>query len=479
MMHAVSYSREIAAKLPEYISSLEDEISRLEERKEIRWMRKRMQEINAAEFENRRSRGEKNKLIDHVFKLRNATLVQRMSKFRRKLVQRFIEKATFQCEDIINTAFAKCREWFNKKLTDCLLGFPLNPICTAYTLDAVCNVMKMIDFREYHCNSDATDIDKYAEAYGAKIDEAQNLTERLVNSFKLNVQFKARFPFRFPKLISLAQLKSSVAQAFSVLRGFFATISTIFTVISVMMIIYFFIVIISLVEIDKQFYYMLSLVRKYSGVVVSQKGFHDIKVNIEGTGVVAQMLTSMLGNFDRSYSVDQILDNMHCRINPTASSMEDIAWIWGLFAIFVFQCTFGVYLIRFRLLIASLLMPDRQYTRILWLYNNMLRERALFIRQRKIEINRMAMDDEFPPPTFFQMLFGKARCFFCDEKIGKEYHSCWDHEQTLLYCDPCWNELLNQRCVACELQYETIVDEQGRMKAKYIQRQTLRRRRPS
>ncbi|KRZ29859.1 Golgi SNAP receptor complex member 2 [Trichinella pseudospiralis] len=222
----------------------------------------------------------------------------------------------------------------------------------------------------------------------------------------------------------------------------------------------------SLIIIDDQFYHLLNMVKDYSGIEVNQTGKHDIIITLEGTGEVARMIGSVIEDLNQTVRLDQVITNDHCIVQPTKIDYESVKKIWLLYALLCFQLTAGVYLVRLRLLITNLMYPEREKVRAVWLYNDMLRNRAMHFRKRKIEINKMAMDDEFPKPTS-SVWSDVFVCIYCGEKGKYDFSTCDKHNQNVDHCKHCWEEELAERCIACLLQRENILGKDGRIKEEY------------
>ncbi|XP_003380721.1 conserved hypothetical protein [Trichinella spiralis] len=222
----------------------------------------------------------------------------------------------------------------------------------------------------------------------------------------------------------------------------------------------------SLIIVDDQFYHLLNMVKDYSGIEVNQTGKHDIIITLEGTGEVARMIGSVIEDLNQTLKLDQVITNEHCIVHPTKIDYESVERIWLVFALLCFQLTAGVYLVRLRLLITNLMYPERERVRAVWLYNDMLRTRAMHFRKRKVEINKMAMDDEFPKPAS-SLWSDVFVCIYCGEKGKYDFNTCEKHSQNVDHCKQCWEEELAERCIACLLQRENIVGKDGRIKEQY------------
>ncbi|KRX65286.1 DC-STAMP domain-containing protein 1 [Trichinella sp. T9] len=222
----------------------------------------------------------------------------------------------------------------------------------------------------------------------------------------------------------------------------------------------------SLIIVDDQFYHLLDMVKDYSGIEVNQTGKHDIIITLEGTGEVARMIGSVIEDLNQTLRLDQVITNEHCIVHPTKIDYESVERIWLVFALLCFQLTAGVYLVRLRLLITNLMYPERERVRAVWLYNDMLRTRAMHFRKRKVEINKMAMDDEFPKPAS-SLWSDVFVCIYCGEKGKYDFNTCENHSQNVDHCKQCWEEELAERCIACLLQRENIVGKDGRIKEQY------------
>ncbi|KHJ40612.1 DC-STAMP-like protein [Trichuris suis] len=557
LLQGAYMSGRVGQHMPDLVDRLEHELTKLAKGGELEEMEEREAFVDKQERHYRKTqKHETDEAIEKQLQKKKKQRIRKINKQREGMLREFVNKSTYRCDDIVNGAVFLCKQWFDRKMEECVQSTWWDVLCVLYEIeklceqsttnasrtlsaknmsrmtlfDFLCTFFKALNFRFTNCGSEGNAIDRYADAYGSQLAIAEDWTEQLASEFKVGIQYKVDFPFHKPDLVTLQQMLVIVREAFGgitrllkYLSNFLSSVGFIFILMALRTnykwfktfqedithenvyltptwwaidrrrkkenrttlkplrpyekkrlhnpltlkpndaeqkqlfrglgkLINLLIVAVSLIIVDKQFYEMLQLAVKYSGVEVKQEGKHDINVNIEGTGSVAKMIESVVGDIDRSYTLDQQISNHHCMTTPSETD----------------QSTAGIYLIRLRVLIASFVFPQRQSVRNVWLYNDVLRQRALYNRQRKININRMAMGgQEFPKQSWLDIQLNRYKCLWCG--TFEKYHvkSCKKHERTVYYCLLCWKEEMNGKCAACILSFENVLDGEGRIKPEY------------
>ncbi|KRY82919.1 Golgi SNAP receptor complex member 2 [Trichinella pseudospiralis] len=528
LLQGAKAASKVSQDLPLMVQDLEAELGRDPNGAADREHEAYEKDVNEWESAYLLKKGELPSKIEAMFEHRVNERKLRELSYRKEALRNFIRRATHACEDIINSAIRECKLWSLEHYNKCWAENWLNPFCKIYQGDELCNMLNMINYRGEQCESNNSGISEYANTYGAQLAAAEDYTEKLSDDFKLNIQFKVDLPLRRPDLVTVQQMAAIIKQSvsgivsfvkyFSILMkavSFFLALTTLRVNLSwfqsymkdvthsncyltkfwldiekrrkeenrkhlmplrpfeqgrinnllspkptpeerkhlvrgISTLFHMFWSIFSLIIIDDQFYHLLNMVKDYSGIEVNQTGKHDIIITLEGTGEVARMIGSVIEDLNQTVRLDQVITNDHCIVQPTK----------------IDYLTAGVYLVRLRLLITNLMYPEREKVRAVWLYNDMLRNRAMHFRKRKIEINKMAMDDEFPKPTS-SVWSDVFVCIYCGEKGKYDFSTCDKHNQNVDHCKHCWEEELAERCIACLLQRENILGKDGRIKEEY------------
>uniref|UniRef100_A0A5S6R1I5 DC_STAMP domain-containing protein n=1 Tax=Trichuris muris TaxID=70415 RepID=A0A5S6R1I5_TRIMR len=547
LLQGVDSSSNVGRHMPDLVNRLENELGKLAKGGEVEEMEERAAYVDEQERQIRRKKKhESDEQLKKRFEERNHKQYHKVNKLREGMLREFINKSTYRCNDIVNGAVFLCKEWFDRKLEECIQSAWWEVLCIMYEFDWLCTFFEVLNFRFEECGSEKTEIDKYAEQYGNQLALADQWTQDLASEFLVNIQYKVDFPFHQPNLVTLQQMLVIVREAFSgvtqllrYLSTFLSSIGFVFILMALRTnykwfktfqedishenvyltptwwlidrrrrkenrttlrplrpfekkrlhnpltlkpnaieqkqlfrglgkLINLLIVSVSLIVVDTQFYNMMMLAAQHSGIEVIQEGRHDLTVNVQGTGAVAKMVSSIVQDVDKTYQLDQNITNHHCMAIPSKADQKEIRWIWIYFAILLVQSTAGIYLVRLRVLIASLVFPQRQRVRNVWLYNDMLRQRALFNRQRKININRMAMGgEEFPKRTWLDSILNRCKCLWCGRTEAEKVRTCKEHDRTVFFCKDCWQEEMNGTCAACTLSTENVLDGEGRIKEEY------------
>ncbi|NWT78082.1 DCST1 ligase, partial [Lanius ludovicianus] len=141
---------------------------------------------------------------------------------------------------------------------------------------------------------------------------------------------------------------------------------------------------------DHFIFSILSIIQNHSYVQYSYQTSHHLSVNVMGTSLMAQLLRSTLGALNTSFDTEVETSNVACLPQPSGMTRQrylDTCLPLGALALL---CLVQVYPFRLRRAIAAFYFPKREKTRVLFLYNKMLRQRKNFLHLQRGRIARQA-----------------------------------------------------------------------------------------
>uniref|UniRef100_A0A8C5TNY4 Dendritic cell-specific transmembrane protein-like domain-containing protein n=1 Tax=Malurus cyaneus samueli TaxID=2593467 RepID=A0A8C5TNY4_9PASS len=141
---------------------------------------------------------------------------------------------------------------------------------------------------------------------------------------------------------------------------------------------------------DHFIFSVLSIIQNHSFVEYSYQTSHHLTVNVMGTSLMAQLLRSTIGALNTSFDSQVETSNLACLPQPTGMTRkqyENTCLPLGLLALL---CLAQVYPFRLRRAIAAFYFPKREKTRVIFLYNKLLRQRKNFVQLQRGRIARQA-----------------------------------------------------------------------------------------
>ncbi|NXG46503.1 DCST1 ligase, partial [Psilopogon haemacephalus] len=176
---------------------------------------------------------------------------------------------------------------------------------------------------------------------------------------------------------------------------------------------------------------------------------HHLAVHVTGTSLMAQLLRSTIGAFNTSSSTRMETSNLACLPQPQGMTRQQYLSSCLPMAILVLLCLAQVYTYRLRRAIAAFYFPKREKSRVLYLYNKLLRQRQNFVqRQRK----RLARQARQPPALGWTSplewccrrwprlrRWVRRRCRVCEApETPSRARVCPVPTCQALFCGPCW-----------------------------------------
>ncbi|XP_035170454.1 E3 ubiquitin-protein ligase DCST1, partial [Oxyura jamaicensis] len=141
---------------------------------------------------------------------------------------------------------------------------------------------------------------------------------------------------------------------------------------------------------DHTLYTMLSVIHQHSFVQYSFRSSHHLAVHVTGTSLMARLLRSTIGSLNSSSDTELETSNFACLPQPRGMTLQQYVDSCLPLAVLVLLCLLQVYMYRLRRAIAAFYFPKREKSRVLYLYNKLLRQRQCFVRLQRKRIARRA-----------------------------------------------------------------------------------------
>ncbi|NWR88673.1 DCST1 ligase, partial [Furnarius figulus] len=198
---------------------------------------------------------------------------------------------------------------------------------------------------------------------------------------------------------------------------------------------------------DHFIFSVLSIIQNHSFVQYSYQTSHHMAINVMGTSLMAQLLRSTIGALNASADTQLETSNLACLPKPRGMTREQYLNTCLPLIALALLCLAQVYPFRLRRVIASFYFPKREKTRVLFLYNKLLRQRKNFFQRQR---RRIAWRARQPPGLGTSLLewchqhwpwlcrCQSRSCTLC-ETPGTPWHQvCSAPTCSALYCDRCW-----------------------------------------
>ncbi|GAV02494.1 hypothetical protein RvY_13053-1 [Ramazzottius varieornatus] len=215
---------------------------------------------------------------------------------------------------------------------------------------------------------------------------------------------------------------------------------------------------------DHLIFAILDIVTRHSYVVYAQKGVHDIKLQVNGTGMLAKLVRGILKGFHERHEINQKFDNLKCLPYATLTPPIYYLKVFGTIALILLLLYFEAYGLRLRRMVCSFFFPKREKQRILSLYNGTMKRRAGYARTVRHQVRRLARErhltmewdtwtallNQCPLFCFWLKWVGKGKttCVACREEEDETFHFCDTPGCNFAYCPSCWEDL-RRHCYAC------------------------------
>ncbi|NXE94651.1 DCST1 ligase, partial [Menura novaehollandiae] len=198
---------------------------------------------------------------------------------------------------------------------------------------------------------------------------------------------------------------------------------------------------------DHFIFSILSIIQHHSFVQYSYQTSHHMSVNVMGTSLMAQLLRSTIGALNTSFDTQVETSNLACLPQPREMTRQQYLSTCLPLAALALLCLAQVYPFRLRRAIAAFYFPEREKTRVLFLYNKLLRQRKNFFHLQRGRIARQARQ----PPGLGTSLLDWCRqrwpwlrrclrrgCTLCGAPETPRHRPCPAADCRALYCERCW-----------------------------------------
>ncbi|XP_072162657.1 protein sneaky [Bemisia tabaci] len=221
----------------------------------------------------------------------------------------------------------------------------------------------------------------------------------------------------------------------------------------------------SIIFIDFLFYEALKIVESQSRIDYVQEGHHYLYLNIEGTGMIASLIRSVVRGFKVNKKIKKVFSNEACLPRPLQLNWYYYFKIYGAFFGLITLAVVNLYAKRLFRLISGYYYRKREKRRILFLYNELLRKRRAFFRYRLAKVKKLAAEnklmEDFNLIIMLRLRFPKLFGWLADFKIGQRHclicneaeHegasiSCGDPMCQYVFCAECWEDVQHV-CYGC------------------------------
>uniref|UniRef100_A0A2A4JYT5 Uncharacterized protein n=1 Tax=Heliothis virescens TaxID=7102 RepID=A0A2A4JYT5_HELVI len=224
------------------------------------------------------------------------------------------------------------------------------------------------------------------------------------------------------------------------------------------------------VMLDRLFYEALDVVRQHAQIDLVQHGTQDLKIEVQGTGILASLLRKLISNLSSTPGYKRAITHNVCVPQPRAMPPIYFLKIYGGYVWILLLLYVNPYTLRLRRLICSYFYPCREKQRILHLYNDILKKRMKMdktLRRKAVQAvrahylsgeNLLSLRMKFPYILGWLDALPAARmtCLICGETeprpgqhSSSRWHCCCVPNCPFVYCAECWQEA-GARCLACD-----------------------------
>uniref|UniRef100_UPI00358E1DA3 E3 ubiquitin-protein ligase DCST1-like n=1 Tax=Myxine glutinosa TaxID=7769 RepID=UPI00358E1DA3 len=205
---------------------------------------------------------------------------------------------------------------------------------------------------------------------------------------------------------------------------------------------------------------MMDIIATHSYTEYQIKGVHKLSVLVNGDGVVANVLLTLLRSFQQNKAVDVSSTNFECLPRAHIQSTNTNVYILVVYVILLVGTFIQAYILRIRRVIAGFYYPKREKQRIIYMYNDFMRRRLSFLKIQKRKIMLRAKEnkvmghvykrfmDRVPGLSTFVCLIVGRRCIVCGQRNPNHVIPCPQEDCSITYCSFCWIDV-GSFCFAC------------------------------
>lgn len=166
------------------------------------------------------------------------------------------------------------------------------------------------------------------------------------------------------------------------------------------------------VLLDRLFAELLEIIARHSRVNYLQEGVHNVKITLNGTGFIANLIRASIDGFNVDEHIKVAMSNEPCLPRPALVESWKIIRIYLLFLLNLYLIYNQVYIHRSKRFVCAYFYPKREKARVLYLYNKMLkcRKNAFELVARrvveKLKVHRAIKQKE----NFLQVIYSTSSC---------------------------------------------------------------------
>lgn len=210
----------------------------------------------------------------------------------------------------------------------------------------------------------------------------------------------------------------------------------------------------------------MQVVADHSSIEFVQEGEHIVKIHVNGTGIIAQLVRQSAESANFVYTVNMTTDNTQCLPRPHHLAAAEYLRILAMYLLIMFLIYIETYLQRLRHCIVAYFYFKREKERVLFIYNQTMKKRRGLLRQIMAEIEEQLRADgraaiwygglchRLPLCWWLRWLaVCRRHCVICKDpepfraEMGQVVEECGLCRT--LYCAECWHEV-GAVCLVCQ-----------------------------
>lgn len=217
--------------------------------------------------------------------------------------------------------------------------------------------------------------------------------------------------------------------------------------------------------VDRLFYETLDLIRRHAHIEYTQVGHHDLQFKVKGTGMIASLVRSVIKGFNVKKRIKVEHSNLQCLPQPTSVSASSIYKIYATFLCVFIMVIFNGYLKQLRRVCCALFFRKHEKRRVLYLYNETLRQRRAFFKLKKARVSILVAENRLTEdgnilllmrlryPRYFRWLvvfpIARRKCLICKEPEGRDWPKIACKDCPYVFCQECW-DMIDHSCYLCK-----------------------------
>lgn len=217
--------------------------------------------------------------------------------------------------------------------------------------------------------------------------------------------------------------------------------------------------------VDRLFYETLDLIRRHAHIEYTQVGHHDLSFKVKGTGMIASLVRSVIKGFNVKKRIKVEYSNLLCLPQPSSVPASSIYKIYTTFLCVFLMVIFNGYLKRLRRVCCALFFRKHEKRRVLYLYNETLRQRRAFFKFKKARVSRLVAENRLTEdsnillilrlrfPRYFRWLvvfpIARRKCLICKEPERRDWPKIACKDCPYVFCQECW-DMIDHSCYLCD-----------------------------